>query len=134
MHTSDTSFFFKRVLFLDLLNILQSMFYLSSGASVKSRQVSKSKHKLHLAEKEVGGAHGCLALTPLERQDTHRSTPSSHSTADGEVGSGILTAITTGRWEPIGSQNCVLLPNKRTSPFRQFNFVWHFLALRTFGA
>lgn len=48
-------FFFKRVLFLDLLNILQSMFYLSSGASVKSRQVSKSKHKLHLAEKEVGG-------------------------------------------------------------------------------
>lgn len=30
-------------------------------------------------------------------------------------------------WEPIASQNCVLLRNRRTSPFRQFNFVWHFL-------
>lgn len=88
-------------LFLNLASVRQPMLNLLSKARVKSRQVSKCKHRLQLAEMEGGleereRTHGCLSITPLERQGAHRSTLSSHSTADGEVGSGILTAITTG--------------------------------------
>lgn len=92
---------FTKGLFLDLASVSQPTLNLLSEASVKSRQVSKCKHRLQLAEMEGGlegreRTHGCLPITPLERQGAHRSKPSSHSTADGEVGSGILTAITTG--------------------------------------
>ncbi len=105
------------------------MLNLLSEASVKSRQVSKCKHRLQLAEMKGGlegreRTHGCLPITPLERQGAHRSTPSSHSSADGEVGSGILTAITTGG----GSQ---LLP--RTVFFSRTNAPVHLDSLTLSG-
>ncbi len=108
------------------------MVNLLSEASVTSSRCPSGKHRLQLAEME-GGLEGrertqrLPTYHTLERQGAHRSTPSSHSTADGEVGSGILTAINDRGWEPIASHNCVLLQDKRTSPFRRFNFVWHFL-------
>lgn len=123
---------FTMGLFSNLASARQPTLNLLSKAGVTSRQVSKCKHRLQLAEMEAGlegieRTHGCLSITPLERQGAHRSYTVLKLHCRWRGGKWNFDCYNNSGWELTASQNCVLLRNKRTSPFRQSNFVWHFL-------